>query len=355
MIPHRGPAFRALYREILALAKELHRTDGDVLIWPASGSAGWEVAIVNLLSPGDPVLVGVNGDFGERFARVAARLGLDVHRVEAPWGEPILADDLRAGFARSGAVKAVLIVHNETSTGVTNPVRELARVGREHGALVVVDAVSAVGALPLDMDQWGIDFVLSGSQKAWMCPPGLLIAAVGPRAWRANEESRFARFFWDIADAKRMAEQGMTPTTPPLSLLFAFHAALGMIAEEGIEQVWARHQSLGALTRAGVRSAGLEVFARAGYESNSVTAFRPPAGLAASEMLDILRRDFGIEAQGGQGHMAEHLVRIGHMGWVHESEIREALWAIAEISRAQPATTHDAAIHAENRLGIVPG
>jgi aspartate aminotransferase-like enzyme len=188
-----------------------------------------------------------------------------------------------------------------------------------------------------------------------MCPPGLLIAAVGARAWRANEESQFARFFWDIADAKRMAEQGMTPTTPPLSLLFAFHAALGMIAAEGIEQVWVRHQAIGALTRAGLRSAGLDVFARAGYESNSVTAFRPPAGLAASEMLDILRRDFGIEAQGGQSHMAEQLVRIGHMGWVHESEVREAVGAIAEISRRYAATTNNATIHAENRLGIVPG
>lgn len=339
MIPHRGPAFRALYRETLTMARDVHRTDGDVLTWAATGSAGWEVGLVNLLSPGDPILAAVNGHFGERFARVAVRLGLDVRRLDVPWGEPVLPELLRSALNEHADVKAVLLVHNETSTGVTNPLQELAAVVRGHGALMVVDAVSAAGALPLEVDAWGIDFVFSGSQKAWMCPPGLLIIAVGARAWAAHEHSTFPRFFWDMTEAKTMADQGMTPTTPPLSMLFAYRAALDMIVAEGIENVWRRHRQLGALTRAGVWSAGLRVFAREGYESDTVTAFRPPDGVAVSEMLARLRERHGVEAQGGQAHLANQLIRVGHMGWVHEPEMREALAAIASVSDQLSATS----------------
>src|ERR671920_1045055 len=265
MIPHRGPAFRALYRETLQLAREVHRTDGDVLTWAATGSAGWEVAVVNLLSPGDPVLVGVNGHFGERFARVASRLGLEVRRIDIEWGEAILPTQLQLALEAHPDVKAVFLVHNETSTGVTNPLRELAAKAREHGALVVVDAVSAAGALPLEVDAWGIDFVFSGSQKAWMCPPGLLIVAAGPRAWEAQQRSTYPRFFWNMSEAKKWADQGMTPTTPPLSMIYALRAALGMIADEGLEQVWDRHRWLGTLMRESLTAAELRLFAQPGF------------------------------------------------------------------------------------------
>ena len=332
MIPHRGPAFRALYAETLRLARDAHRTDGDVLTWAATGSAGWEVAIVNLLSPGDAVLATINGDFGERFARVGNKLGLDVRRLEVAWGEPILPDQLRLALEQHPDVKAVQIVHNETSTGVTSPLRELAAVVREHGALVVVDAVSSAAALPLEVDAWGIDFVLSGSQKAWMCPPGLLIAAVGPRAWDAHQRATYPRFYWDLTAVKKAAEQGTTPTTPPVTMIFAFHAALEMIAAEGLEHVWERHRQLGALTREGLRTAGLRLLARAGYESDSVTAFFPPEDVTAPMLLDLLRRDYGVEAQAGQGHLADKLIRVGHMGWVHEPDMRQAIDAIAAAS-----------------------
>ena len=332
MIPHRGPAFRALHRETLDLAREVHRTEGDVLTWAATGSAGWEVAVVNLLSPGDSVLIAVNGDFGERFARVAGRFGIDVRRFDVPWGEAVLPGQLRLALDAHPDVKAVFLVHNETSTGVTNPLRELAAVVREHGALVVVDAVSAAGALPLEVDAWGIDFVFSGSQKAWMCPPGLLIAAIGPRAWDAHQRSTYPRFFWDISEARKWAEQGMTPTTPPLSMLYAFRAALEMIADEGIEQVWERHRRLGAMTREGITTSGMQLFAEHGFESDSVTAFLPPPDVTAGQFLELLRRDYGVEAQGGQAHLADRLIRIGHMGWVHEPEIRQAIDAVADAS-----------------------
>lgn len=332
MIPHRGPAFRALFRETIERARRAHRTDGDVLIWSASGSAGWEVAVVNLLSPGDPILAVVNGDFGDRFARVAGRLGLDVRRVDIPWGEPVLPDQLRAALETHPDVRAIALVHNETSTGVTNPLRDLAAIVRDHGALLLVDSVSGVGALPLEVDEWGIDFVMSGSQKAWMCPPGLLIVAAGPRAWEAHQRSQFPRFYWDMSAARKMAAEGMTPTTPPLSLIYAYRAALEMIESEGIENVWTRHHQLAELTREGVREAGLKLFAKAGFESDSVTAFHPPEGVPAGEMLAALRQDYEVEAQGGQAHLADSLIRIGHMGWVHEPEMRHAIDAISAVS-----------------------
>jgi aspartate aminotransferase-like enzyme len=339
MIPHRGPVFRALYSETLELAREIHRTDGDVLTWAATGSAGWEVAVVNLLSPGDPVLVAVNGNFGERFARVAERLGIDVRRMDVGWGDAILPDQLRLALETHPEVRAVLLVHNETSTGVTNPLRDLAAIVHDHGALVVVDAVSAAGALPLEVDAWGIDFVFSGSQKAWMCPPGLLIVAAGPRAWAAHQRSKFPRFFWDMTEAKKSADQGLTPTTPPLSMIYAFRAALGMIADEGIERVWERHRRLGAMTRDGIAAAGLRLFARQGFESDSVTSFLLPADVTAGELLEMLRRDYGVEAQGGQAHLADRLIRVGHMGWVHEPEMRQAIDAIVDASARLSAAT----------------
>jgi len=312
------------------MARQVHRTDSDVLTWPASGSAGWEMAIVNVFSPGEAVLAVVNGDFGERFARVASRLGLDVSRLEIDWGAPVMPDQLDRALQEHPDVSGVLVVYNETSTGVTNPLPELASMARDHGALIIVDAVSAAGAIPLEFDAWGIDLLFSGSQKAWMCPPGLLIAAFGPRAWAAYEESSFPKSYWDAGEAKKMAERGMTPTTPPLSIVYAFHAALTMILEEGLNNVWERHRNLGDIAREGVLTAGLELFAQPGYESNSVTAFLPPAGVKAGEMLTLLRSDYNVEAQGGQAHMADRLIRLGHMGWAHEAEIRQAMAAVGD-------------------------
>ncbi len=337
MIPHRGPVFRAFYADVLRRARAVHRTEGHVFIWPASGSAGWEVAIVNLLSPGDRVLATVCGDFGDRFAKAGLALGLDVRRLDVPWGEAVTADALGQALATHGPVRAVFLTHNETSTGVTNPLRELTQVAVEHGALTIVDAVSSASALPLEMDAWQVDFVLSGSQKAWMCPPGLLVAGIGGRAWDAYARSTFPRFFWDIGAARASAANGMTPATPPLTLLYAFDAALQLIEEEGLEQVWARHRSLGQLTRTGLTEVGLDLFADPAYASDTVTAFRTPAGISSGELIDAMRRDYGIELQNGQAHLADAIVRVGHMGWAHEPELREVLVSLAAYVGVQDA------------------
>lgn len=332
MIPHRGPEFKAFFGALLEKSRSVHRTEGDVLIWPGSGSAGWEIAIVNLFSPGDPVLATVAGSFGQRFAQVATRFGLDVRLLEVPWGQAVTTDDLGAALERNPDVKAVLIAHNETSTGVTNPLPELARLARARGALVIVDAVSSAGGIPLEVDAWDLDVVFSGSQKAWMCPPGLIIATISERAWAAHRTATFPRFFWDITAARQSAAEHVTPTTSPLTMLYAYDAALDLILAEGLTNVWTRHRKLGELTRAEIAGLGLTLFADPCYASNTVTAFQPPAGMPATEFLQLLRREFGVEAQSGQGDYTETLIRLGHMGWAHEPDLVQALSAIAAIT-----------------------
>jgi aspartate aminotransferase-like enzyme len=331
MIPHRGSELKDLYFSIMRRAKDIHRTDGDVFLWPASGSAGWEIAIVNLLSPGDPVLCTVVGDFGERFTNVAVAFGLDVRREDVAWGQALTPDRLRAALERHPDVKAVFLTHNETSTGVTNPLKELAAIVRDHGSLIVVDAVSSAGGLPMLTDEWGLDFVLSGSQKAWMCPPGLTITAIGPRAWDSYQRSTFRRYFWDLGAAKKNAAQGMTPTTPPLSLFYAFDAALEMMLDEGIERVWERHAALGQRTRSGVKALRLDLFADPAYVSDTVTAIALPESASAKDITSRLQREHDVVVGGGQGHLTDKMIRIGHMGWCNEADIDGCLKALGHV------------------------
>jgi len=331
MIPHRGSGLNELYTSILKRAREIHRTDGDVLLWPASGSAGWEIAVVNLLSPGDPVLCTVIGDFGDRFAKVAEAFRLEVRRLDLPWGQALTPDKLKSQMERNPEVKAVFLTHNETSTGVTNPLPDLAKVVRDQGALVVVDAVSSAAGLPLLMDEWGLDFVLSGSQKAWMCPPGLTIVGVGPRAWDAYQRSTYPRFFWDLGAAKDYALKGMTPTTPPLTLFYAFDAALDLILDEGLENVWRRHARLGERTRRGIKELGLSLFEDEAFASNTVTAVAVPEGLTAKQITQAMKRDHDVVVAGGQGHLSEAMIRIGHMGWCDEADVEGCLEALSSV------------------------
>ncbi len=329
MIPHRGIEFRSFYRDLLDRLRRIHRTDGDVLLWPGSGSAGWEIAIANLINQGEPVLIGVCGDFGDRFARVATLLGANVRRLDVPWGRAITPEMLRDGLEQHPDVVAVLLTHNETSTGVTNPLKELASVVRSHGALVIVDAVSSAAGLPLEVDEWGLDFVLSGSQKAWMCPPGVVIIAVGERFWAAQGRCTNSKYFWSLADARDAALNGSTPTTPPLSTLYALDAAARMIESESLEEVWQRHQDVGSRTRDGLENMGLELFADQAYASNTVTAFYPPSRGSAKPIVDAVYQEHGVTIAGGQGHLADAILRIGHMGWVNLEDIDACLEALA--------------------------
>ena len=331
MIPHRGAEMKALYTSILDRTRAIHRTSGDVLIWPGSGSAGWEIAIVNFLSPGDTVISLLAGAFAERFFDVGTRFGLNVVRVESAWGTAIQPDQLREALTEHPEARAVFMTHNETSTGVCHPLEQLAMVTREFDALIFVDAVSSMGGIPLEMDAWGVDYVMSGSQKAWMCPPGLTIVAVGERCRAAYDRSTFPKFFWDYATMKKAAGEGSGATTPPLSLLYAFDAALNMMLDEGIEQVWARHASLGAQMRAGAERLGLELFADPTYASDTVTALRMPAGVTSAGVIKAMAADHGIDVASWQGKGEEQVIRVGHMGWCDADDIELVLDAMAEV------------------------
>lgn len=334
MVPHRSPEAAELVARLSHNLKLVHGTEQRVLWWTGTGSAGWEASIVNLTSPGDRIVVTVSGDFGDRYATTAARLGLDVHRVDVEWGQAVTPELLDEAFREHGPFRAAFITHSETSTGVANPLRELAAVARAHGALVVVDAVSSAAAMSVKVDEWGLDWVLSGSQKAWMCPPGLMISAVSERAMAAAEESRFPRFIWDVRTVAAATANHTSPQTPALSLQYALDAAVNAMLDEGLDALYARHVRLGQHVRDGLIANGLKVLGDPAYPSQSVTAFHLPEGFAsATDFHDRLRDEYGIEIAIGQGHLAQKVLRLGHMGYVAQPELDATLEAIADLAQ----------------------
>lgn len=332
MINHRGPEFAALITEVTSYLKDFYQTAHDVLILTASGTGGLEAAIANTLSPGDRVLAASVGAFGDRFAEIAAAYGVDVDRLEFPWGEPAeparVADRLRAG----GLYVAVLLTHNETSTGITNDLEALSTVVRQAPGepLMLVDAISSLGAIDLPTDRWGCDVVVTGSQKAWMVPPGLTMASVSPKAWEAFRRARLPRYYFDFGRAKRSLEKKQTPFTPAVSLFYALKAGLELLAAEGRQAVIARHQRVGERLRAGIRGMGLQLFARESHASNTVTAVRNPAGVEGSALRRTLRERHGVVVAGGQGPIADQVFRVGHLGYVSEPDIDDVLAALAK-------------------------
>lgn len=331
MIPHRGPEMSALVLAIREKLQPVMRTTGAVMVWPGSGSAGWEAAIQNSCRPGDTVVATVSGDFGRRFAALAERFGLHVHRVDVPWGEAVPPSLLAEAMEHAGDVRAVLVTHNETSTGVVNPLADLARVARDAGALVLVDAVSSAAAMPLEADEWDLDWVISGSQKAWMCPPGLMLASVSGRALSVAATLDTPRAFWDVTRMATGFAQGQPTTTPPIPMLRGLDVALDMMLDEGVGAMWERQRRLGADLRHALEELGLKLYADPACASASLTAVRPPDGTTASELRDAIRRDSGIEVAVGQGVEREAVIRIGHMGWTHGPELDATVESIRRV------------------------
>jgi len=328
MINHRGEEFSALFAEVSAGLQQVFRTEQPVYIFPAAGSGGWEAALVNTLNPGDTVLSVSVGDFGERWYRAATKLGLTVERLRFEPGEA--ADPARIAERlaedRQKQIQAVLVQHNETSTGVTNDVRSIARVVREHGALIMVDSVSGLGALPLEMDAWGLDVVLTGAQKALMCPPGLSLIAFSERARAASERSRMPRFYWDLEAVHKSYLKRQTPYTPAISLYYALQASLRLIQAETLEGVWARHRLMGAMCRAGVKAMGLTLLAQdEATASDTCTAVVSPVDPKA--LRKVARERLGVQLAGGQADLADKIFRIGHMGYTVPGDVLQALAA----------------------------
>ena len=330
MIDHRGPEFAAILADITAGAKRVFKTKNDLLLLTCSGTGGLESAVANLVSPGDEVIAALCGNFGERFAALAAAYGADVVRLEAEWGQPVDANDLRLVIDRHPKARVVLLTHNETSTGLTNRLQDLARVAREHDRIVVVDGVSSVSSIEIDTDGWGIDVAVSGSQKGWMAPPGFALVSVSERAWAQSAVAKSPRFYFDWKEARAWAEKGMTPFTPAVPVAFAMQEGLRMLEEEGLDNVYARHARLARATQAGLEALGFQLYAREGYRSNTVTSALPPPGLDVNALRKLIDTRYGVVIAGGQAKMAGKMVRVGHLGAVAEGDVVQVIWAIEQ-------------------------
>ena len=330
LIDHRGPEFAAILAEVTAGAKRVFKTSSDLLLLTSSGTGGLESAVANLVSPGDEVVAALCGNFGERFAALASAYGADVVRLEFEWGQPVDPDDLARVLANHPKAKVLLLTHNETSTGLTNPLPQLARVGRDAGRIVVVDGVSSISSITIETDAWGVDVAVSGSQKGWMAPPGIALVSVSDRAWEQQAKARSPRFYFDWKEAKTWADKGMTPFTPAIPVAFALQEGLRMLEEEGMDQVYERHARLARATQAGLKALGFELFAREGFRSNTVTSALPPPGLDVNALRKLLSEKHGVVIAGGQGKVAGKMVRVGHLGAIAEGDVVQVLWAIEQ-------------------------
>ena len=336
-IDHRGPEFAALGRACLDGMRRIFGTEGRVYVFPASGTGAWEAALVNTLSPGDRVLVYETGHFARLWAEVARRLGLEVETVEGDWRsgvdpeavESALARDVRAGGG--GAIRAVAVLHNETSTGAASDVAAVRRAldACGHPALLLVDTVSSLASMPCEHDGWGVDVTVAGSQKGLMLPPGLGFNAVSEKAWRAGADAKLARSYWDWRAMDDPNAAGYFPFTPATNLLFGLREAVAMLEEEGLERVFDRHRRLAAAARRAVQAWGLDFNCRAPeHRSASLTAVRMPDGWSADALRALILERFDVSLGNGLGKLHDRVFRIGHLGDLNDVTILGTLAAV---------------------------
>ena len=333
---HRSKEFDAIFAECTENLKWLHQTKSDVLSLTVSGTGAMEAGMINFLSAGDRVLVGTNGKFGERWAEVAEAYGLNVEIVKAEWGQPLDPENFREKLEADTEkqIKAVIITHSETSTGVLNDLETINRHVKAHGeALIMVDAVTSLGAANVPMDAWGIDVIASGSQKAYMIPPGLGFVAVGPKAWEAYKTAKLPRYYLDLGKYRKDAAKNTTPFTPPVNMFFALQVTLQMMKAEGLENVFARHKRLMTTTHAAVKALGLPLFAADGCASPAITSVMPPVEVDAQKIRTLMKKRFDIALADGQDHLKGKIFRIGHLGFVCDRDILAAISALEVVLR----------------------
>ena len=346
VVHHRARDYREIYERTLARLAEVYRTQNDVLMFTTSGTGAFESAVANLTSPGDRQLVLSAGNFGERWAGMVKAFGADLVHMQLEWGETPEPEDLRAVLAEAGDVRVVYLTHSETSTGVVCDVQSLAAVAKEAGALVVVDAVSSLGAVPVETDAWELDVVVSGSQKALMTPPGVAFVSVSTAALDAASRATSPRYVLDWERTRKAQAKLDAPFTPPVSIVRALDVALGLLLDEGLEAAFDRHARLGRACREGAKAMGLELFSPDEERSAVVTAIRAPDGVDATEVVAALRDRFGITIANGQAELKGKIFRIGHIGWFDIFDITTALAAVelaladagAEIERGVAVT-----------------
>lgn len=328
MIHHRSPAFVELLGRVTEGLKTIFETKNDIFCLSASGTGALEAMVANFLSRGDRILVVSIGVFGDRFAAIAETFGADVTKLDFEWGTAADPKAVEDAIRESGPFKAVLVTHNETSTGITNDLEAIAGAARsaQPDVLLLVDAISSLGSIRCPVDEWDIDVIATGSQKGWMVPPGLAMVAVGERGWKANAESDMPSFYFDLAKARDFLEnRGQTPWTPAISIFYALDVSLKHLVGEGPDGIAARHQRIADLTREGVKSLGLGLLADEAHASNTVTAVRVPDGVDWKTLYKMLQDDYDTLIEGGQGPLAGKIFRIGHLGFVTDDDITKTI------------------------------
>lgn len=333
MVNHRDPEFGHLLADTLAGLRRVFQTRNTILPFVASGTGGLEAALVNVCSPGDTVVAVVCGAFGERFAAIGEALGLNVTRVEVPWGKAADPGAIRDALRRTPQAKALLVTHNETSTGVRNDLEAIISVARDHPALTLVDAVSSLGAIELRTDEWGIDIVITGSQKALMAPPGLALLSVSDRAWEATRTARLPKFYWafTLLRTELGEHEAYTPFTPAIGILNALNVGVRLVEAEGLQARFARHRRTARAVRAGIRALGLRLVPDEADASEAVTAVWLPDGVDGSALLKKLRTEHGVVLGGGPGKMRGKIFRFGHLGYVPDEAVLAGLRAIESV------------------------
>ena len=328
-IGHRSADFSVIFAEVVENLKWLHQTNNDLMILAASGTGVMEAGIINFLSPNDKVIVASNGKFGERWAEVCDAYGLNTIRITNDWGTVLDPALIKAALDADPQkeIKAVVITHSETSTGVINDLKTIAQIVKAHGALIIADTVTSLGACNVPVDEWGLDVVASGSQKGYMIPPGLGFITVSEKAWAAYATAKLPRYYFDLGMYRKNAAKNTTPFTPAINLIFAMQAALQMMKNEGLDSIFARHDRHSRATCAAVKAMGLQLYAPENACSPAITSVMPTT-VKAEDVRSVMKKKFDIILAGGQDSLNGKIFRIGHLGFVSDRDILTAIAAL---------------------------
>lgn len=327
LIHHRTSEFSQLFAEVQSGLQWLFQTRHDVLILAASGSGAMDAAVTNTCSPSDSVIVVNGGKFGERWLKICAAVGVHTEEIKVEWGHAVSVERVAQALRRQPNTKAILMQASETSTTALHPVKEIAALTRDTEALLVVDGITAIGAMDIPMDQWGIDVLITGSQKALMLPPGLAFLALSAKAWRQTEQAQLPRFYFDLQKERKEQAKHTTAYTPAISLITGLHEVLRLLKEEGLENVFTRHASLMNATRAAVQALDLDLLAP-DHPSPAATGVWLPTQVDGVQLLTYMRDRMGVDIAGGQDHLKGKIVRISHIGYAGPFDVITAISAL---------------------------
>ncbi|MBL7081021.1 MAG: alanine--glyoxylate aminotransferase family protein [Candidatus Omnitrophica bacterium] len=320
IIHHRTPQFQAVLKEVEEDLRYIFQTKNDVFIFASSGTGAMEAAVCNLLSSGDTVVTIEGGKFGQRWTEICRSFGVNCEVIKVEWGKAVEPKEIKSRIDRESRIKAVFTTLCETSTGVVNDIETIGKIVRESGAVLVVDAISGLGAVDLQTDRWGVDVVVAGSQKGLMVAPGLAFLSVSAKAWKLIEQAKSPKYYFDLKQAKKALDKTDTPFTSAISLIVALNEALKMLKEEGLENIFQRHKRMAQASRAAARALGLELFASTA-PSDAVTAICVPVGIDGQKLVKTMRDAYGVVIAGGQAQLKGKIIRIAHMGYIDEFDL----------------------------------